>query len=498
MNAKSLRRRDFLQMTGATLGATTLGSVLAACGGTTPATSSSPVTVAYWDWWISQAPWVDNEIKLFQQANPKITIKKKTQPSANYGQLLSMAITSHTQPDVAMMTWTPIGETQQFAQGWWLPLNKWATSSWQAQFPPQSFYEGSNMLKGKIYSAPFDPGPNNAFQLYINNSLFKQAGLTNADGSVKLPQTWDDVTNAAAAITKKGGGSAWGLGFGNSGGGILQWWMNAFARGGGALSDWSWPDYRTGKWTFGSERVYEDFCNLLLEWKQKGYLYPNSASSSDEAAKALFAQGKIGMMVGGIWNQGGWTSLNFTDFSMVGIVPPALPLQGYWYAVSGGLWIGITAGTKHPDESWAWLDWLYSKPASKRWVEMGEGLSNWQQYNNPSLVTHSMPGYQAFSQYIASSSLTRTAPNPPLANPQLSNVNMQGVTPNVDQTLMGIYTGQLKDIHGALSTLESKYNKSLTDAIAAAVKQGYKVSINDYIYPDWDPTQNYVTKPRSS
>ena len=90
MNTSSMCRRDFLQLAAATVGATTLGSVLAACGGATASTSGT-VTLAYWDWWQSQAPWVDNEIKLFQQANPKIKINKTTQLFANYQNLYTVA-----------------------------------------------------------------------------------------------------------------------------------------------------------------------------------------------------------------------------------------------------------------------------------------------------------------------------------------------------------------------------------------------------------------------
>ena len=34
-----------------------------------PTGSKADVTLTYWDWYVSQAGWVDNEIKLFQQAH---------------------------------------------------------------------------------------------------------------------------------------------------------------------------------------------------------------------------------------------------------------------------------------------------------------------------------------------------------------------------------------------------------------------------------------------
>ncbi|GCE16883.1 twin-arginine translocation signal domain-containing protein [Dictyobacter kobayashii] len=49
-----MNRRSFLQTAAATAGAATLGSALAACGGTS-GSSSSTVTLKYWDWFVTQA-----------------------------------------------------------------------------------------------------------------------------------------------------------------------------------------------------------------------------------------------------------------------------------------------------------------------------------------------------------------------------------------------------------------------------------------------------------
>ena len=208
---------------------------------------------------------------------------------------------------------------------WVQPLDKWATGTWKARFPQNSFAEHSNLIGGKTYSAPFS-GTAPWLQLYINNAVFKNAGLTNADGSVKIPQTWDDVTKAAEAITKKSGGSVYGLGFGNAGNNILAWWVELFVRGAGAVGGFGTQsmDYRTGKWTFATDPAYINFINLLLSWKKSGYFYPNSMSSSDEEMRALFERGKIDMTVGGVWNQAEWTTHKFTDYSLMSLPTPQL------------------------------------------------------------------------------------------------------------------------------------------------------------------------------
>ncbi|HTI15401.1 MAG TPA: substrate-binding domain-containing protein [Dictyobacter sp.] len=489
MDAFRMNRRQFVKTTASTIGAATLlGGSLAACGGTT---SSSTTTINYWDFWVSQAPWVDNEIKLFQQANPKITIKKTTRVTDTYANLISLGMKSNNAPDVFMQPNTPT-LNEQVSNGWLLPVDKWATDTWRAQFPDNTFYEGSNIFNNKLYSGPFSGSPGYFFQLYINNAVFRQAGLTNPDGTIKLPKTWDDVTTMSETITQKSNGSTYGLGFGNGQNFILAWWIEVFVRGAGAVGGAFQQDLRTGKWTYGTDRNYMDFIQLLLEWKQRGYIYPNSMSISDEEARAFFERGKFGMTVGGVWNQAEWTQHNFTDYSLVILPSPATQLQGYYYKSGGGSLFMISAKTKHPDEAWAWYSWLYSPAAGKRWVQMAEDVSVFPQDNNPSFVKS-----KPFAQYIAANNMTLPGPSAALRNPLTSHVIQQTISPDINDVIAGIYTGQLKDIQSALTELAGRYQGALDKGIQQAQQQGYKVSLNDYIFSDWDPTKPYTMKPAS-
>src|SRR6266700_1264293 len=221
-------RRSFMKTAATTAGAATLGGALAACGSASGAggSSSGTITLNYWDYFVSQAPWVDNEIKLFQQAHPNIKIKKTTQLNSSYANLYALAEKSHNTPDVTMLPPQP-NVNIQVADGWFLPLDKWADSAWKSRFPQGTFHEGNNVFNGKIYSAPIS-GAAPWLQLYINNKVFRDAGLVNGDGSVKIPKTWDDVTHFAEIITQKGAGNTYGLGFGESGGSVLQFWLHVF------------------------------------------------------------------------------------------------------------------------------------------------------------------------------------------------------------------------------------------------------------------------------
>lgn len=55
---------------------------------------------------------------------------------------------------------------------------------------------------GKIFASPQD---GYAQGLFINKKVFKEAGLVNSDGSVKIPETWDEVAEMGKTIREKTG-----------------------------------------------------------------------------------------------------------------------------------------------------------------------------------------------------------------------------------------------------------------------------------------------------
>ncbi len=492
-------RRTFLKTAGAVAGATTLGAGLTDCGSAGGSGSGATVTIQHWDYYVSQSPWLDNEVKLFEAAHPNIKIKRTINSSTTYDNLFNLAVKASKQPDVFMVTGTATPYPVQMQQGWWLPVDKWANDSWKKRFPAQTFYQGNNMFNGKTYTAPL--GGNGVFQqLYLHADVFKAAGLTNSDGSPKVPQTWDDVTNFADIITKKGNGQFYGLGFGAGGGGSITNWVDLFIRAagtpGGAFGSTggTWYDgfdYRVGKYTFSSDRNWEDFLNLFYEWKARGYFYPDSMSITDETARAYFERGKFGMIVGGVWNQPEWTTHGFTNYGLTTLIGPTKTRKGFYYHTPGGQEFAISAKTKYPDEAWQWFSWLYSDDAGRRWVQTyNEDLSTFSYLNDPSKIK-----FKPFAEYVAAAPLNLTYPNPLLRNPETSKVVLNVISPNFNDLMVGLWTNQLHDMKSALSDIEDRANAAIHKAVSQAQANGAKVSMSDYTYPDWDITKDYITKP---
>ena len=192
-----LSRRGFLAASAAAGGAA-LTTALSGCS-SSDSTPPGTKTINLWDWYISQEPWFKREIELFEKKHPKIKIKRTVQVSDKYPDLVSLAFRGGSAPDMLMIPNNPSFDSQ-VSKGWLRDLGSYATARWRGRFPEGTFFNGVNMVGNKVYSATFG-GNSPWLQLYIHNGLFKQAGITNPDGSVKIPKTWDDVTAAAAAFS---------------------------------------------------------------------------------------------------------------------------------------------------------------------------------------------------------------------------------------------------------------------------------------------------------
>jgi multiple sugar transport system substrate-binding protein len=108
---------------------------------------------------------------------------------------------------------------------------------------------------------------------------------------------------------------------------------------------------------------------------------------------------------------------------------------------------------------------------------------------------------QPYSQYATSeawaaifemNNLLVAGPSLALLNPDVQKVQPTLQGPTLDDIVMGVFTGQITDIKGALADLDARQQAAFDQALADAQAAGAKVTIDDWIMPDWVPTENYV------
>jgi len=87
----------------------------------------------------------------------------------------------------------------------------------------------------------------------------------------------------------------------------------------------------------------------------------------------------------------------------------------------------------------------------------------------------------------------RLAPDPAVRNPDVAQVRLElrPVSPDLGELVQGVLVGQVSDAAAALQDLQDRASAELDRAIAAAQEQGADVSRDDWVFPNWDPTQDY-------
>ena len=149
---------------------------------------------------------------------------------------------------------------------------------------------------------------------------------------------------------------------------------------------------------------------------------------------------------------------------------------------------GVDYCETHPEEAWLWFSWLNSREAASRWVQAGQGLRIFPEANNPDYAATPQ-----FRQYmgIARDDI-KMGPAQQLLHPEMNEVKQQQITPNIQNVLEGIYSGQVTDYQGALTDLQNRQNAELARAIKDAQDRGVQVDPSWWKVSNWDPTQDYL------
>jgi maltose-binding protein MalE len=450
-----------------------------------------PVTLTFWEYYGgATANFFDTEKPLFEERYPWITLDITHYTDAkSYREAVGLAFESDASPDAFVR---PVGFMTLIENGWVQPLDPWMPADWKAKFPENSFSETRNMWQGQTYSFSAYMAPGFGRMIYINEDLFRTAGLVNDDGSLKVPKTWSELRSMAAQVTSLGNGEFYGMGIGIRDPKGMIWWVDLATLGGAFTTPYDF-DMHTGQYVYSTNPAIAKVIELMLGLKADGSVYPYEGSIDDSNIYTYFAEGKFAMFMG---TEGPSRALrvDYPDFQNYRIVPVPVPDEGQTGDMAntpGQAQYFISSQAKHPYEAWLWIDWLASRDTHVRMVQQGVGFSVYQDLNTPENITN--PWEQQI--YVAKTAFGVFGPWPPIRNPDTALVLPEPVTPDIQDVLIGIYTGQITDWHQALVELDAAKQAAFEAAIEAARADGADVSLDDFIFPDWDPMQNYVTVP---
>lgn len=329
--------------------ATTTATAAPAAESASP--SSEGITISYAVWDANQANLIQQLADSFE-AETGIHVDIQVNGWGDYWTALEAAATGGSLPDTF---WMHSNNIYYYASNdQLLDLTSYIDSSEAIDLA--NYPEGLNKiynLNGKQYAIPKDY---DTIGLWYNKTMFDAAGVTYPDDT----WTWDDLKAAAVKLTKTDGSQY----------GILaplhnqEGYYNFVYQNGGTIVT---SDRKSG---YDDPKTIEAM-KFYFDLVREGL----SPAITDDAARAeAFQNGLVAMAFFGSWNLSGFAA---NDYIVKNCDVAVLPKSnnGGQATIFNGLGNAIAANTKHPDESWKWIEYLSNEAGQKKQAELGIAIS---------------------------------------------------------------------------------------------------------------------------
>lgn len=325
---------------------------IAGCGQTSEKEGVVPIKIAFWGS-PEEIDIITNSIKDWQTAHPNIRLVFEHTPYTGYDSKILTRIAGGAAPDIIatevdyFVTFATKGVLEDLT-----PNLTSTTAISKNDFFPTILDRFT--VDGKIYAIPRDVAPFAC--VFYNKKLFDEAGIPYPNDE----WTWDDLLRSARALTKQ-----------DANGRITQYgfygwaWQNFVFGNGGALVDNVKKPTRVmldDPKTVQGLQFYADLINLY-----KVMPTPVALSNMGMGVDLMFASGRLGMFLSGIWETPGLRNYNFEwDVAMF-----PKNNQGIRAFGSGGSGYAILKSSKHKNEAWEVIQALTGAAGQTKLAERG-------------------------------------------------------------------------------------------------------------------------------
>ncbi|MBA2278207.1 MAG: extracellular solute-binding protein [Chloroflexia bacterium] len=422
----------------------------------------------------------------YQETHPNITVQYDHFPPNDYSELIGIGIQNDNAPDLFRRP-NSVSAAEMVQAGWVAPLDEVVPDfeAWKGAFPPNSFFEGINVFGGKTYSFPFLGDKQYGSLTYYNVDVLHRAGYD----PLTEPWTWSTFREAARKVTEQGGGDIYGWVIGGEQANRWSILVNSLAAMAGATG--AEFNHQTGEYNYATD-AYLAAIDLLRAVQSDGSLFPGSLSLSNQEAQDRLPQGVAAMMFVGpqivpIYVRES-PDFNFNVVSQPlpdGIAPLPVPAT-----ISGEFWFVYANSPRHAICG-DLVSYIGSPAGQTDWqvVSGGQAPMAFPEANEiGGIDQRSLRIFELYEEQM------RLAPSPYIRNPAAAQVllELRPPQPNLGQLVQGIVAGQISDPRQAMQELKDASEQALNAAIEAARAKGAEVTRDDWVFPNWDPAQNYT------
>jgi multiple sugar transport system substrate-binding protein len=354
----ALNRRQFLKMTGLTLGTIALASCAAPAPGGAPASSGAEapaaaegVTLRYRTWHAPAAS--EGDAAWYEWLSENYTAAKleyETVPfGAEYIQKVLADSAAGTPPD--LLHSSIIWAREFYDRNVLLDLDDYIANV--PELAPDQFYgEATNAYRskdGKYYGVPWE-GPD-AEILAVNSTLLEAAGYDPQGADIT---TWDALIEAALAMTVREGDEVTVAGYLVPNFRETQFFNSLLVSNGGAMHDEGITQA-----TFNNEQGLQVLQLELAMMNEHKVSFEISPERQDDQ---LFMQGKAAIVHSGTWATAQYQDQKAEEFQYWFIILPQGPGGAGKAGTTWSNMFVLPKGTPNPDAAWDLLQYCTTPP----------------------------------------------------------------------------------------------------------------------------------------
>lgn len=456
------------------------GSESDAGGGSSGSAGKASGPITWWDHNVNLQKANGAAYKAFTSKS-HIDVKYTYVQTAKLGQTLQLAKQSNQLPDIHSIAGLELSVPALIADDWFQPIN-WDDSVIK-KFGDDGLVEGLHSFDGKIYSFPIFADKQYVAAQWYNKDFVSKAGIGQA------PTTYDDFRDACKKVMAANKG-AYGFVFALGHTGRLNEQVNAMAQAAG-FEGLGGVTFKTGEFAYHDD-AYVTVIEFLKSLQTDKLLFPGASSLDDQVARTRWVAGISGYYMDGPWCSGTVQTENPQFLDSIDVGPMLVPdsghqLVGYAGRQGGNYYISQSAeqGSQcsdllsylvQPEYNVAIANAMAQPPYDLSAIEKSTAIEPWRR-----LIDH----YQ---------DVVFIAPQPALKNTEVQKVAQYSkeIAPGLPEIVQGVFSGDVKDIRGALKKLSDAAAGDRDQAIAKARAKGAKVSADDYAFPEWKPRTDWT------
>lgn len=219
---------------------------------------------------------------------------------------------------------------------------------------PDAYLEASRLGTDTLYGLPFR---GHAFMLFYREDILEELGL-------EVPQTWQDMYDAAQIIEENTDMQGISLYYGVSTGQNLFAWLSMLWGAGGELFDENMRPIFNNEAGVAATELYVSFI-------RDGLTSPEAVAWGEQEGQLAMAQSEAAMFPGWSWIYANLANPEYADEAVVenfGFVA-APGWEGGERASYGYIWpVGILNSSRNVEAAWEYLKWLTNEEVSREVV----------------------------------------------------------------------------------------------------------------------------------